>query len=84
MPTRNLDPNNLADNEDWVGNDAAFCCPLCQKVFIVSHAPPQMVPDHEAQGVRRCPWCHNSRGRITGAESQHPTTSASIEWPVLP
>jgi len=24
-----------ATNEDFYGNNAAFCCPLCSKVFIV-------------------------------------------------
>ena len=37
MPVRNLDPLRLEHNEDWEGNNAAFTCPLCQKVFIVSH-----------------------------------------------
>jgi hypothetical protein len=36
MPTRELNPNAIGRDEDWEGNNAAFRCPLCQKVFIVS------------------------------------------------
>lgn len=91
MPTRNLDPNDLAPDEDWLGNNAAFRCPLCHKVFIVSNGrlPPlrgqsesRPLPDHEEIGVRRCPWCHNSRGRITGGPAD-PNASATIEWPLI-
>jgi hypothetical protein len=36
MPTKTLDPNNLGIDEDWEGNNAAFRCSHCSKVFIVS------------------------------------------------
>lgn len=36
MPTHHLDRNNLSRGEDWVGNNAAFTCPKCQRVFLVS------------------------------------------------
>jgi hypothetical protein len=36
MPTRDLDPNDLAHREDWEGNDANFECPPCGKVYPVS------------------------------------------------
>src|ERR1022692_3442898 len=33
---RSLDKNALGKSEDWVGNNAAFTCPNCGKVFMVS------------------------------------------------
>jgi len=78
MPTRNLDPNNLPDDADWIGNNAAFPCPHCGKTFIVSNMPGPL-PDHDAQGVRRCPRCRKSRARVTGGAREHPATNASIE-----
>jgi len=54
MARRSIDPDEPARDEDWEGNDAAFTCPKCGKVFLVSgqlHAQ-----------VRKCPAC----GRATG------------------
>jgi hypothetical protein len=77
MPLRNLDPQNLAMNEDWEGNNVAFTCPRCGKVFIVTDRPnPQ--PSHDARGVRRCPQCSNSTGQVSGGRDSGGT--ASIEW----
>ena len=36
MVVRNVDRNAIGLNEDWEGNNAAFSCPACNKVFIVS------------------------------------------------
>ncbi len=36
MQNRDLNPKNLAHDEDWVGNNAAFTCPHCGKVFLVN------------------------------------------------
>jgi hypothetical protein len=36
MTTRKIDPNAMRPDEDWEGNNAAFSCPACAKVFIVS------------------------------------------------
>jgi hypothetical protein len=36
MPVRKLDRLALQKTEDWAGNNAAFTCPICAKVFIVS------------------------------------------------
>lgn len=36
MRIRVLDPNALGHDEDWEGNNAAFRCPVCAKVFIVN------------------------------------------------
>lgn len=36
MLTRRLDKKTMRRTEDWFGNNAAVCCPICDKVFIVS------------------------------------------------
>ena len=77
MPVRNLDPNNLGKNEDWEGNNAAFQCPVCQKVFIVSDTRMHVGPMKE-KGYRACPGCRESVGRISGGRKSGGT--ASIEW----
>jgi hypothetical protein len=82
VPTRSLNPQNIGPDEDWVGNNAAFRCPNCGKVFIVSNGRVgnNPLPDHDAQGVRRCPNCHKSTARVTGGAGDFPQTSATIEW----
>jgi predicted RNA-binding Zn-ribbon protein involved in translation (DUF1610 family) len=72
MPTRKLDPTNLGPDEDWEGSNAAFRCPHCGKVFIVSGT-------RLHNGVRPCPKCGRSTGRcdIRGKKSGG---SASLEW----
>jgi len=70
MQTRNLDPNSLSKNEDWEGNNAAFKCPHCNKVFIVSG----MIH----KGVRSCPECGKSIGKCKGGRKSGGT--ASLEW----
>lgn len=72
MPTKNLDPANLGMDEDWEGNNAAFRCPHCGKVFLVSGT-------RIHNGVRACPNCGRSTGRcdIKGKKSGG---TASIEW----
>jgi predicted RNA-binding Zn-ribbon protein involved in translation (DUF1610 family) len=70
MKSKTLDPLNLAIDEDWEGNNAAFTCPICGKVFIVS-----------AQlhgGGRSCPGCGKSVGRCDGGKKSGGT--ASLEW----
>ena len=71
MALRQLDPNRLGLDEDWEGNNAAFRCPHCGKVFIVS------APIH--RGERKCPNCGMSTGRcdINGKKSGG---KASFEW----
>ena len=69
MPSRNLDPHNLGHDEDWEGNNAAFRCPHCQKVFIVSGSR------RVHNGVRKCPHC----GRSTGYCDEK-GNSARLEW----
>ncbi len=77
MPVRNLDPLRLEHNEDWEGNNAAFTCPLCQKVFIVSHTRMHLGNGGE-KGYRKCPNCGKSFGRIKGGKKQG--GCASLEW----
>jgi hypothetical protein len=71
MKSRALDPGALGRDEDWEGNNAAFTCPRCQKVFIVS--------GQIHRGHRDCPGCHKSIGRVSGGRKSGGT--ASIEWP---
>ena len=44
-----LKSNNLPKDADWYGTDAAFTCPICKKVFIVS--------SFLKGGKRECPVC---------------------------
>ncbi|MBA7638414.1 hypothetical protein ES703_46070 [subsurface metagenome] len=74
MPIRQLDPENLGHDEDWEGNNAAFRCPCCGKVFIVSgsrvHGGERRCPEPEcAKSIGRC----DIKGRKGGGV-------ASIEW----
>jgi predicted RNA-binding Zn-ribbon protein involved in translation (DUF1610 family) len=75
---RDLDPNPelLGDSEDWEGNNAAFTCPLCDKVFIVSVQVHKVRPH---RGERKCPKCGNSRGIVEGGRKSG--GAASIIWP---
>jgi len=78
MPSKNLDPNNLGQDEDWEGNNAAFKCPHCGKVFIVSgtrmHGGTRISP-----GVRKCPQCGKSIARCSMGGRKGGGT-ASLEW----
>jgi len=72
MPVKYLDPNNLGHGEDWEGNNAAFTCPHCGKVFIVSGT-------RVHNGERSCPECGKSTGRcdIKGKKSGG---TVSLTW----
>ncbi len=72
MPIKQLDAENLGHDEDWEGNNAAFRCPHCGKVFIVSGT-------RVHGGERHCPECVKSIGRcdIKGRKSGG---TASLEW----
>jgi len=70
MPIQQMDPNNMRPNEDWEGNNAAFTCPCCEYVFIVSGVI--------HRGRRRCPNCDLSEGRVQGGRKGGGT--AEIEW----
>lgn len=76
MEIKKLAPNDLKQEEDWEGNNAALTCPLCKKVFIVSgiiHRGPG-----GEKGYRKCPSCGKSTGRISGGRKSGGT--ASVEW----
>ncbi len=62
MAKRKLDP---ANNEELYGNNAAFCCPACQKVFVVS--------GFLDKNGRKCPGCGKSTGYVANE-------TAFIEW----
>ena len=76
MPVKNLNPDELESDVDWEGNNAAFTCPVCQKVFIVSDILHQST--QKEKGFRKCPSCGNSTARISGGRKSGGT--ASIEW----
>lgn len=73
MPTKNLDPNNLGMDEDWEGNNAAFRCPHCSKVFIVSGS-------RVHNGERKCPNCGRATGRCDKSGGRKSGGTASLEW----
>lgn len=76
MPLRQLDRNNPGDDADWEGNNAAFTCPKCKNVFIVSE-----LLHRSANGVfgqRACRRCAQSTARVSGGRKSGGT--ASIEW----
>jgi len=56
MRTRKLTKNALGHLEDFRGNNIAFNCPVCGKVFIVSGLS-------DKKG-RDCPNCGKSRGFV--------------------
>ena len=70
MAERTIYPDNLALNEDWFGNNAAFTCPECAKVFIVSAMM-------HKKG-RACPQCGGSTGFVVGGRQSG--GSAKITW----
>jgi len=69
MNTKDLDSNNPGLDNDWHGNNAAFTCPACKRVFIVS-----AIID---RGSRKCPKCEKSEGFCSGGPDKG---SARIEW----
>jgi hypothetical protein len=73
MKTRQLDSQNLGLREDWTGNNAAFECPVCGKIYIVSS-----FIKHE----RRCPGCGKSRAFVTDTAGKG--GKATIFWDDLP
>jgi len=70
MAVRQMNRDNMLANEDWAGNNAAFTCPSCGRVFIVSGLI--------HRGTRRCPHCDRSEGRVEGGRESGGT--AEIEW----
>src|SRR6266513_1491414 len=56
MSIRPIDPNAIVHDEDCEGNDAAFCCPICVKVFSVNDTQMPVGAKGE-KGYRKCPGC---------------------------
>lgn len=71
MAVRHIDKDHPAFDEDWDGNNAAFSCPVCRKVFLVS--------EYMHSGKRPCPNCNGSVGYVVGGKNSG--GSARIEWP---
>ncbi len=78
MPVRYLDPKRynagkpVAADADWNGNNAAFTCPVCSKVFIVTS-----FNDLRRLGLK-CPGCGKSTAYVTGSAANG--GEAKIEW----
>lgn len=70
MAVRHIDKDHPGADEDWDGNNAAFSCPICRKVFLVSQ--------YMHGGKRACPSCSKSTGYVEGGKNSGGT--ARIEW----
>jgi len=75
MPRYELEHDRERDglDADWYGNNAAFRCPYCHKVFIVSAHM-----DKNNGFKRPCPNCQRSTGYCN--EGLKKGGTASIEW----
>ena len=76
---RRLDPKRFAlhpaaadADADWWGNNAAFTCPVCSKVFLAT-----AFNDSNSIG-HPCPACGKSRAHVTGSPNKD--GEAWIEW----
>ena len=58
MKTKNLNARQPGLKEDWLADNAAFECPVCGKVYLVSGS---------LNPVRVCPGCGQSHGHVTGS-----------------
>lgn len=79
MPVRFLDSRkfnvasvNANANADWHGNNAAFTCPVCSKVFIVTSF------NNEGVVGRHCPGCGKSTAYVNGPPGGR--NEAKIQW----
>jgi hypothetical protein len=70
MKIRKIDVELIAKDEDFVGNNAAFICPICGKVFIVSGMLHKF--------GRPCPGCRKSTAYVSGSHKNN--GEARIEW----
>jgi ribosomal protein S18 acetylase RimI-like enzyme len=66
---REIDPAQL--EEDWLGNNIAVTCPVCEKVFIVSALL--------NRGRRECPRCERSAGIVSGGMESGGIASIEVE-----
>ena len=91
------DPDCLDRNSkvDWLGNNAAFECPVCGNVFIVAcrETPDGRIvnvdkrqSDNSKPNERKCPRCKMSVAHVTGPRQATAEGTrdgeAWIEWPV--
>ena len=89
-----LDANS---DVDWLGNNAAFKCPVCGNVFIVAcrsgkksdhiNNVDERQSDNKTPNTRKCPRCGMSAAHVTGprqgTQERKPNAGeAWIEWPV--
>jgi len=72
MPVKKLERDSDDEQHDWVGNNAAFTCPVCNNVFLVS--------EHMNPHGRKCPSCKKSIARVQAKERKGKKAYASIEW----
>jgi hypothetical protein len=75
MPTRHLDRENRDPDSYWIENNAAFTCPCCNGIFIVS--------GHLHTHGRHCPrdGCGRSYAYVEGGKDSG--GKAVINWPVM-
>jgi len=73
-PSRyNADKPVAADADaDWNGNNAAFTCPVCSKVFLVTSF------NSLGETGLQCPGCGKSTAYVTGSAAKD--GKAWIEW----
>ena len=76
--TRMLDPERIGKDADWEGNNAAFTCPVCGKIYIVSDTRMHINAETKEKGYRQCPSCGKSIARIVGGRKSG--GKASITW----
>lgn len=76
MPSKKGSLDQLGDDEDMYGNNAAFRCPVagCGKVFIANTT-------RMNAGAKACPKCGRSKVTLTAAGGLGTKVlSAFIEW----
>jgi len=67
---RSLNPKEPGTSEDWYGDHAAFTCPVCTKVFVVTGLL--------NRNGRPCPNCRKSTGYVKGGKNNG--GAATITW----
>ena len=76
MHSKTVDLDNLGDDEDMYGNNAAFRCPVvgCGKVFITNTT-------RMNDGEKKCPKCGRSKVTLTATGGRGTKVIAAlVEW----